>query len=243
MAETDWLLDLAESSRSIAAVVGWVDLALEPELILARITPRLQRRAVFTGVRHITSDEAYGWLVSRNILRGLATIGAAGMSFDLLITPRDLSLIPRISDSVPDLWMVIDHMANPRITGRPNDVWVRGIREAAKNPRVYCKLSGVLTALDHHPSDPADLRAHVEVMIDAFGFERLMIGSDWPVCTLIGSYVDAIGAIAGTLDAMPSLDTQGIFGSNARRFYRIPPGPQAKDLRLQGDHAFKQGQG
>jgi L-fuconolactonase len=80
-------------------------------------------------------------------------------------------------------------------------------------------------------------------MIDAFGFERLMIGSDWPVCTAIGSYVDAIGAIAGTLDAMPSLDTQGIFGSNARRFYRIPPGPQAKDFRLQGDHAFKQGQG
>jgi L-fuconolactonase len=219
--ETRWLLALAERTPSIAGVVGWVDLAL-PEDALARALGDLTAHPRFVGVRHLTHDEPDpAWMVRPEVLRGLAVLESLSVPFDLLIRPGHLRHVPTLSGHLPGLRMVIDHVAKPSIRAGQMEPWATEMRVAAENPNVCCKLSGMVTEADHEAWRPSDLAPYVEATLDAFGVERLMFGSDWPVCTLAASYGQVVGALRDVLGSIDAGAEARLFGGTAAAFYRL----------------------
>src|SRR6266568_9157960 len=175
LAETHWLLDLAEANEFVRAVVGWVDLT-DPQL--GRVLDELQKRPKFKGVRHPVQDEADdNWLLRAGVLAGLAELARRGLPYDLLLRPRHLPLVPRVAERVPELRMVIDHIAKPPIAAQSMTPWARDIEAAAALPQVYCKLSGMITEADPKGWKAEHLRPYVTHVMRIFGPDRLMFGS------------------------------------------------------------------
>ena len=216
--ETRWLLDLAEANEFIRAVVGWVDLT-DPHL--GRVLDELQKRPKFKGVRHPVQDEADDdWLLRPAVLAGLAELARRGLPYDLLLRPRHLPLVPRIAERIPELRMVIDHIAKPPIAGQVMEPWARDIEAAARLPQVYCKLSGMITeAAKNWKAE--DLRPYVAHVMRIFGPDRLMFGSDWPVCTPAGSWKEVLAAFTQAIGAQPIEVREKLLGDTAARFYGI----------------------
>lgn len=224
-AETSWMLDLAARTESVAGVVGWLDLTRPTELIKAELDD-LRRSGSFVGVRHLAQfehDEA--WLVREDVLRGLGVLAREEIPYDLLVTSRELGLVPKLAERIPDLQLVLDHAAKPPVKSGQLEPWATLVRRAAENPRLYCKLSGLVTEADHEHWRKDDLLPFVEVIVDAFGVERLMFGSDWPVCEPAASYQEVCDAATSLLEsALGSLGTSDfdrVFTGNARSFYRL----------------------
>lgn len=229
--ETRWMLDLAQRHPSIAGVVGWVDLTNSPETI-AREIEALRSEPKLVGIRHLVHEEPdVDWLRRADVVRGLAVLEAAGVPFDLLLRPLHLPHVPWLSARLPRLRMVINHIAKPRIRDRVKQPWAADLEAAAENPNVWCKLSGMITEADHAAWTADDLAPYVEATLRAFGTERLMFGSDWPVCTLAGSYARVIGALRHVLDGIDGETEWRIFGRSAQAFYGLvesgdrPPSP------------------
>ncbi len=227
--ESRWALGLAARHDFLAGVVGWVDLAsdaCEDQVVELRSDPR------FVGVRHVVQDEPDDdFLVRPDVLRGLRVLEKHGVPFDVLIFPRHLRHVPTLARALPGLAMVIDHLAKPGIKGRRLDDWEGPFREAATFPNVSCKLSGMVTEADWKSWTPADLRPYVGVALDGFGPDRLMFGSDWPVCELAGSYGQVRRALVEALGPISEADRAAIFGRTATRFYRLPGrGPRPAGL-------------
>jgi L-fuconolactonase len=219
LAENRWALGLAEQHDFIAGVVGWVDLAseqCEDQLLEFREHPR------FVGVRHITQDEPDDdFIVRPDVLRGLRVLQRHGVPFDLLFYVKHLQHAATLARELPDLPLVIDHLAKPRIREQVVDGWLEPLRAAARFPNVYCKLSGMVTEADWRNWKPADLRPYVESALDAFGPERLMFGSDWPVCELAGTYDQVHAALVEALGRLSDSECRAIFGETASRFYGL----------------------
>jgi L-fuconolactonase len=219
LAETHWLLELAEANEFIRAVVGWVDLT-DPHL--GAVLDELQKRPKFKGVRHPVHDEADdNWLMRPDVLAGLAELARRGLPYDLLLRPQHLPLVPRIAERVPDLRMVIDHIAKPLIAAQVMEPWARDIEAASKLPQVYCKLSGMITEADPKSCKAEHLKPYVEHVMRIFGPDRLMFGSDWPVCMLAGSWKEALAAFTQSIGAQPIEVREKLLGETARNFYRI----------------------
>jgi L-fuconolactonase len=219
LAETRWLLDLAEANEFIRAVVGWVDLT-DPRV--GAVLDELQKWPKFKGIRHPVHDEADDlWLVREDVLSGLKELARRGLPFDLLLRPRHLALIPRIAERVPELRMVIDHMAKPMIAAQVMEPWAGDIEAAAALPQVYCKLSGMITEADPQGWKSDDLRPYVAHAMRVFGPDRLMFGSDWPVCILAGSWKEALAAFTQAIGAQPMEAREKLLGETAAKFYRI----------------------
>src|SRR5216684_732903 len=199
--ETRWLLDLAEANEFIFAVVGWVDLT-DPRL--GAVLDQLQKRPKFKGVRHPVHDEADdNWLLRPSGLAGLGELARRNLPYDLLLRPRHLALIPRIADSVPGLRMVIDHIAKPSIAQQVMEPWAQDIEAAAALPQVYCKLSGMITEADPQSWKADHLRPYVEHVMRIFGPDRLMFGSDWPVCMPAGRWKETLAAFTQAIGPQP----------------------------------------
>jgi L-fuconolactonase len=217
--ENDWALAIAESHDWIAGIVGWVDLAssdCESQLVEAVRHPK------FVGVRHVTQDEPDNdFIVSEPVLRGLKVLQTYRVPFDLLFFVKHLHHVPALAAQVPELPMVIDHLAKPRIRERITDDWIGHFRAAAAFPHVYCKLSGMITEADWKTWKPADLKPYVQAALDLFGADRLMFGSDWPVCNLAGSYSELIDALEEALGPISTTEREMIFGGTAARFYSL----------------------
>ncbi len=219
LAETRWLLDLSEANEFIRAVVGWVDLT-DPKL--GAVLDELQKRPKFKGVRHPVQDEGDdNWLLRPDVLAGLAELARRGLPYDLLLRPRHLPIVPRIAERIPELRMVIDHIAKPRIAAQIVEPWARDMEAAAYLPQVYCKLSGMITEADW-PSGKADqLRPYVSHVMRIFGPDRLMFGSDWPVCMLAGIWKEALAVFTQSIGVQPIEIREKLLGETAQRFYRI----------------------
>jgi L-fuconolactonase len=217
--ETRWALGLAEQYPFIAGVVGWVDLAgtaCEAQVLEFKKHPK------FVGVRHITQDEPDDdFIVRTDVLRGLGVLQKHGVPFDLLFYVKHLRHVATLARSLPELPMVIDHLAKPNIKDRRMDEWLPGFRAAAEFPNIYCKLSGMITEADWRHWQRADLKPYVQTALDCFGPQRLLFGSDWPVCELAGSYQQVYDSMIDALGPLSDADRQAIFGGTARRFYRI----------------------
>jgi L-fuconolactonase len=231
--ENRWALQLANEHDWIAGVVGWVDLAgpeCEEQLLEFTSQPK------FVGLRHVTQDEPdVDFIVRPDVLRGLKVLQKHDVPFDLLFYVKHLHHAQRLARELPDLRMVIDHLSKPRIREQAAsrtlkasgtllalDDWEANFRAAAKCPNVWCKLSGMITEADWRNWKPADLRPYVQVALEAFGPERLMFGSDWPVCELAGSYQQVMDALNEALGPISPTERERIFGGTGRDFYRLP---------------------
>lgn len=221
LGETEWMLELADRNPSIAGVVGWVDVTTEPDVV-ARDLEEVRSHPRLVGIRHLVHEEPDDdWLARPDVVRGLSVLEAHRVPYDLLLRPQHLRHVPNLSDAVPDLPMVIDHIAKPLIRDRVIQPWGTEFRAVAQNPNVWCKLSGMITEADHSSWVAADLAPYVEIALDAFGTERLMFGSDWPVCTLAGSYGAVVGALRAVLGEVDTAVEKALFGANAVAFYGL----------------------
>ncbi len=220
--ETEWLLELSHAHHFIAGIVAWAPLST-PDL--PRVLERYCQHPEIVGIRHIAEDEPDdNYFLYEDVIRGLKEVARAGLAYDVLVKPRHLKSIPRLAERVPGLRMVVDHIAKPFIKDHVKEPWASDIAAVARIPGVYCKLSGIVTEADHRRWALDDLRPYVHKVVDLFGFDRLMFGSDWPVCLLAGSYTRVLRSYAAALGPVPDGDRDKVFGLNARDFYRLPVG-------------------
>ena len=219
VAENRWVLGLAEQHDFIAGVVGWVDLAserCEEQLSEFKDHPK------FVGIRHVTQDEPDDdFIVRPDVLRGLKVLERHEVPFDLLFFVKHLKHAATLAREFPNLPMVIDHLAKPRIKDQVVDDWIDNFRAASAFPNVYCKLSGMITEADWQQWKASDLKPYVETALESFGADRCMFGSDWPVCELAGTYSQVHAALIESLGELSDDENRAVFGENAAKFYRL----------------------
>ena len=214
---TRWLLSLADQHPHIRGVVGWVDLRV------AELGAELRQFAAhpkFVGVRHVVQDEPdERFMLGAEFLRGLSQLRDFGLTYDLLIFPKQLPVAREVVARFPEQAFVLDHIAKPPIQRREHEPWATEIRALARHPNVCCKLSGLVTEADHQHWREDDLWPYLDVIAETFGPARLMIGSDWPVCLLASSYQRTMQAMMTWTQKFSSAEQAGIFGDNCARFY------------------------
>ena len=223
--ETEELLAVAAASGRVAGVVGWVDLA-DPEVAatLAALRARPGGEAL-VGIRHQVHDEPDpDWLLRDQVLDGLAAVAAAGLAYDLLVRERELPAARAVAQRLPELPLVVDHLAKPRIREGAMEPWAGELAALARHPNVACKVSGLVTEADWNAWTPEQLGPYVRHAADVFGPDRLLFGSDWPVCLLAASYAEVVAATKEALDraGLTPAERDAVFGANARRLYRLP---------------------
>jgi L-fuconolactonase len=218
-AETEFLLTLAAEHDFIKGVVGWADLqAADVETKLAKLAqnPKLK------GLRHVVQGEPDDkFLLRPNFLRGITLLQKFNFTYDILIYPKHLPVATEFVAKFPEQPFVLDHIAKPFIKDHLLLPWAQHIQELAQNPHVYCKLSGMVTEADWQNWQPTDFKPYLDVIIEAFGPNRLMIGSDWPVCTLAGTYAEVMNLVKEYLYQFSKTDQEKILGGNATRFYNL----------------------
>lgn len=217
--ETEFLLGLADRNSEIAAVVGWVNLRdpnVEERLAYFSRFPKLR------GFRHIVQAEPDDrFLLRHDFQRGIRALIRHGFTYDILIYARHLPVALEFVRCFPGQKFVLDHLAKPSINAGEIDEWSRKLRELAKNRNVYCKLSGLVTEANWKSWSAETFRPYLDVAFDTFGTDRLMFGSDWPVCLCAATYKQVKELIENyTRDFSPS-EQENIFGLNAARFYGL----------------------
>lgn len=224
LAETAWLLDLAERHPLIRGVVGWVDLQ-SPRV--AEQLRAIAGRKHLVGVRHVVQDEPDPrFLLRPEFVRGLRSLQAFGLTYDLLLYPSQLPAAIELVAQLPEQPFVLDHLAKPRIKAwtTPGDMepWRRDIEALARHENVCCKVSGLVTEAVWRQWRPSDFTAALDGALTAFGPERLMFGSDWPVCLLSGDYAEVAGLIRDCSGTLSAAEQAAIWGGTAARFYGLP---------------------
>lgn len=213
VAESRWLLSLADDHDFIAGVVGWVD------LVSGDIDEELTSHPKFKGVRHLVESEpADDWLVQPAVISGLQRLSEHGLTYDLLVHTRHLRHVKTVAEECPDLRLVIDHLAKPPIAKHGFDEWAREFKPLASYPNLYCKLSGLVTEANWNSWTTDDLRPYVEYALELFGPRRLIFGSDHPVCLLAASYARVLESFQ---EIVGDEHRELIFRENARTFYRL----------------------
>jgi len=217
--ESRWLLRLAAAHPLVKGVVGWVDLQSD------RVGDDLEALAAdpkFVGVRHVVQDEPDPrFVLGEAFLRGLRQLGSHGLTYDLLLHPEQLPAAIELAGLLPEQPFVVDHLAKPRIAIGELDAWARDIRAIARHQNVYCKVSGMVTEAVWQGWARDDFTPYLDVVLDAFGPERLMAGSDWPVCLLAGEYADVVAIPREYFAGLSSAERSLIDGGTATRFYGL----------------------
>lgn len=218
--ESRWLLELADNDPRILGVVGWVDLRSdELEEQLAQFAPHPR----FVGVRHVVQDEPDNdFMLREDFQRGIASLPAFNMVYDILIYERQLPAAFELVKCFPDQPFVLDHIAKPLITDGIIEPWEERLRMLAELPNLTCKISGMITEAKWDTWTDADLRPYMDVALESFGPERLMIGSDWPVCRLAGEYDRVMGLVLEFISGLSESEQAAILGGNCARAYGLP---------------------
>jgi len=217
--ETRWLLSLAEASSFILGVIGWVDLrSADVRLQLAELAnnPKL------LGVRHVVQSEPDDrFLLQADFLRGISALEEFGLTYDILIYPRHLPIAAEFVGRFPRQRFVLDHLAKPAIKTGEIRSWKTGLSELARFPNVFCKLSGLVTEADWMNWKPEQMKPYLDIAFECFGPERLMIGSDWPVCTVAASYLQVMNLVINYLEGHPDHVREAVLGGNAQKFWNL----------------------
>jgi L-fuconolactonase len=221
--ETRWLLELAGKSASIVGVVGWIDLRspnVRSQLQSLVHNPKL------VGIRHIVQSEPDDeFLLQPDFLRGISILEEFDLAYDLLIYTKHLPVAVEFVEKFPRQRFVLDHLAKPPIKSGNLDFWAQGIGELARFPNVYCKLSGLVTEADWQRWTPDQIRPCLDVAFESFGPQRLMIGSDWPVCLVAASYTTVIQLARDYIAERSPKSLWAVLGGNAADFYGLPFSP------------------
>ena len=223
--ETREFMETAGTTPFVAGVVGWVDLT-DPAVVDTLAGLRSQPNGqTLVGIRHQVHDEEDAeWLLRPDVQRGLAAVQDAGLAYDFLVRPRELPAALATAKALPDMRFVIDHIAKPLIASGEIEAWSALLEPFRSLTHVSCKLSGMITEADWANWTPADLRPYVSRAVDIFGTERVMYGSDWPVCLLAGSYGAVKSALEAALPPLSSDELANVRGANAIRFYGLDVG-------------------
>ena len=223
VAETNFLLDIAAEHDFVAGVTGWLD--MDSENFVEQFTGYI-RLPKFAGLRPMLQDiPEDDWILKPRVMQSLRQVAEMDFPFELLTYTRQLPFVLKALDELPRLRAVVNHISKPEIKERKMEPWKSLLHEVAQHPNVYCKLSGMITEANLQKWKPDDLRPYVESVLEDFGPDRVMFGSDWPVCLLAGSYDQVIDAL--TVILAPRLDeasTAAVFGNNAARFYKLNSG-------------------
>jgi L-fuconolactonase len=218
--ETEWLLQLADRYDFIKGVIGWVDLCsadLEPLLEKYSVYPK------FAGVRHVVQDEPdENFMLRKDFQRGIGTLATYGLVYELLIYAGQLPRAIQLIRNFPDQVFVLDHMAKPHIGKQEIQPWKQHIEELAAFQNVACKISGMVTEADWHNWKADNFRPYMEAVVDAFGSNRIMVGSDWPVCTLSGRYGEVMGLVTDYICQFSDHEREMMMGANAVRIFSLP---------------------
>ncbi|MDX1682381.1 MAG: amidohydrolase family protein [Phycisphaeraceae bacterium] len=217
--ESKWFLDLAQQSDRIAGVVAWVD--LKSEDVGAQLDQLIDHGGPLVGIRHVVQAEVADWLLRDDVSRGLDAVAERELTYDLLLLPEHLEHAPDVARRHPDLPMVIDHIAKPPIRDGGFDGWDESMKAAAECPNVTCKLSGLVTEANRPDGSVADLAPYVHHTIDCFGYDRLMFGTDWPVCLLVCEYDEVLEHLVDVLPPMSRPEQEQLFYATARDFYGL----------------------
>jgi L-fuconolactonase len=217
--ETRFLLDLASQHSFIKGVVGWVDLCDED------LAARLEHFSQFEklcGFRHIVQAEPDDeFLLREDFGRGIALLQSFKFTYDILIYPKQLPAAIRFVEQFPEQPFVLDHLAKPFIKDHITEPWAKQIRELARHANLYCKVSGLVTEADWQTWQADDFKPYLDVVFEAFGADRILYGSDWPVCLVAATYRQVNGILADYTKQCSAEDRAKIFGLNASRFYKL----------------------
>jgi len=217
--ETEVLLTMAEEYDFIRGVVGWVDLR-SPD-VEAQLE-RFRDRTKMVGVRHVVQDEPDEKFVLReDFMRGIGKLKAYDLVYDILIFPHQLPATIELVRRFPDQVFILDHIAKPHIKDKQISPWDNDFKKLASFENVSCKLSGMVTEADWHNWTAEDFRPYMDVVFEAFGAERLTIGSDWPVCTLAGQYGSVVSIAADFIAQLSDTEQKAIWEGNPERIYGL----------------------
>ena len=219
--DTISMLTQSEDYDWIGAVVGWVPL-LQPDRTRVYLR-RYSGHPKFRGMRHLIHNEADpDWIIQDRVIEGLKVLAEFNMVFELVaVYPNHLKHAPLLCERLPNLTIVIDHLAKPPIKDKQMGDWAAQMAAAANFPNVYAKVSGLNTAADYATWSAADLKPYIDFVIEKFGADRLMFGSDWPVCTLAGDYARVWAETNTALAGRSQGEIDAILGGTAQRVYRI----------------------
>ncbi|WP_367047160.1 amidohydrolase family protein [Streptomyces sp. Je 1-332] len=220
--ETPEFLALAAGSDLVAGVVGWTDLT-RPDagdaLAKLRELPGGQR---LVGIRHqVQGEPDPQWLLRPDVRRGLAAVGAAGLAYDLVVLPNQLPACVKAAQEHPGVTFVLDHLGKPPVASGALEPWATAIRALAACSNTVCKLSGLVTEADPKTWTVDDLRPYADTVLDAFGPDRLMFGSDWPVCTLAATYAEVVDSARQLTDSLGDSERAAVFAGTATRVYGL----------------------
>lgn len=217
--ETRWLLQLAASHAFILGLIGWVD--LRASNVREQLAEFSQNRK-FLGVRHLVQSEPDDrFLLQPEFLRGIAALQEFNLTYDILIYPRHLAVATEFVRRFPRQQFVLDHSAKPLIKSENVEPWRSDLRELSKFPNVFCKVSGLVTEADWTSWKPEDIAPYLEIAFDCFGPDRLMIGSDWPVCAVAGSYSQVMSLVIDFLQKYPEQARKAVLGGTAQRLWKL----------------------
>ena len=216
--ETGFLLDLASKNNFIKGVVGWIDLRKEnAEERLAHYA----QNSLFKGVRHIAQGEADDFLIQQDVQHGIGLLAQYGLTYDILIFARQLPAAIELVKAFPKQKFVLDHLAKPKISQGLDKDWPTNIAALAKYPNVFCKLSGMVTETDNFKWEKSDFTPFLDVIFNSFGSDRVMYGSDWPVCLLAAEYGAQLNILQNYIADFSESDQSKIMGGNASLFYNL----------------------
>jgi len=217
--ETRWLLELAGENAFVRGVVGWVPLVSpDIEKILAEYAANPKLRAVRHVLQNLPDDRH---MLREDFNRGIQALRAHGLAYDILIFERHLPVAIEFADRHPQQVFVLDHIAKPRIKDNLIEPWAKNIRELARRPHVYCKISGLVTEADFTNWTEAQLQPYVETVLEAFGPQRLMFGSDWPVCLVACKYARWANLVRGWIKKLSASEQARLLGETAIEAYRL----------------------
>ena len=217
--ETDFLISLAENNNFIKGVVGWVDLrseSIEEDLL------KYKKYDVVKGFRHVVQEEQdHNFMLRPEFLNGIELLGKYDLCYDILIFPHQLGAALELVKKFPNQKFVIDHIAKPYIKDGFFEGWAVMMREIAKNQKVYCKISGMITEADYKTWTPEQVHPYMKLVLESFGAGRVMYGSDWPVCLVAGNYSIVKALVTDFISDLSQAQQNAIMGGNAAKFYNL----------------------
>ncbi len=217
-AETQFLLEQAQSSNIVFGVVGWVDLMAND---LEKHLEHYQSESTLVGFRHILQAEPAGYMLQPEFIRGVQLLAKFDFTYDILVYAHQLDDVLKFIPHLEGQRLIIDHLAKPDIKHGEISKWRHQMKEVSGHSNIYCKISGMITEADWSKWKPEDLHPYMDTVFEYFGVDRCVYGSDWPVCTLAGSYQQVFGVIDSYLSQFDQTERDKVLGKNALDFYNI----------------------
>lgn len=219
LAETDFLIDLAKKYDFIKGVVGWVDLRADD---VDDVLEQYAENKIVKGFRHIVQSETdIEFMLRPKFKAGISALGLFDFTYDILIFHDQLDQAIQLVKFFPDQKFILDHIAKPDIKSGEYADWQKNIKKLALHQNVFCKISGMVTEAEWKIWKPTDFKIYLDTVVKAFGTDRLMYGSDWPVCLVAASYEEQLGIVSNYFAGFSTLEKKKIMGGNASKFYKI----------------------